>query len=283
MDHTGDLSLFPKSTKAIFGPDWKKTFGTWYPTNPKSPYHEYEFDGRQVIELSTAIFDRDVAGLKAHDYFSDGSFYVLHAPGHTAEHLCGLVRTTPSSATKHSTFVLLGGDSCHFMGVMRPTSANILPEVVTSQDLLNPPSSLSLPSTCEIWTDKHPYAKDELARAIVFYRPSDDESRYYLDHAQAIDTISKLQALDADPNVLVTIAHDPSLGEILPKLDSKTKGLTGKAINHWKEEGWKQKLMWSSSKELPRDATPGMLHLVDGQYCAGERLQTVEEWGEKYL
>lgn len=283
MDHTGNLSLFPKSTQAIFGPSWKQNFGTWYPTNLESPYHEYEFEGRDVIELKESDFKGEIAGLKAHDYFGDGSFYILHASGHTAEHICGLVRTSPSSSTEESTFVLLGGDSCHFMGVMRPTDQMPLPDNVTGEAIVSPPPQLSLPCACDIWTHNHPRADKDQARRTPFYLPSNDEARYYLDHAQAMDTIAKLQALDANPNVLVTIAHDPSLGEVLPKLDSKSNGLTGKEINDWKRQGWKKKLIWSFLRELPRADKAGMPHLVKGQYRAGTMIQTVEEWTEKYL
>jgi hypothetical protein len=41
---------------------------------------ESDFEDRKVVELSS--FDHGlVGGMPAHDYFGDGSFYLLDAPG----------------------------------------------------------------------------------------------------------------------------------------------------------------------------------------------------------
>jgi len=97
-----------------------------------------------------------------------------------------------------------------------------------------------------------------------------DPGSFYLDQPLALKTISKLQALDANPNVFVTIAHDPTLGEVLPKLGSEL------TVNDWKEAGYKKKAMWGWLKELPRDGKPGMPRLVDGQYRAGKKTKNLD-------
>lgn len=274
FDHTGDMSLFPKSTKGVFGPDWKKNFGTFYPENQDSVYHAYEFEGREVVELEAKVFDKEIAGLEAFDYFGDGSMYLLHSPGHTAEHMTAFVRTTIGQNGEDDTFMLLGGDSCHFPGVLRPTEANPIPETFTRSSETKLPDSVSLPCPCTLWTNHHPRVqeKDQSCKT-PFYVPSTDAGSFYLDQPQALETISKLQALDANPNVFVTIAHDPTLGEILPKLES------GQTVNDWKEKKYKSKARWGWLKELPRDGTPGTTPLVDGQYQGGKKIMNLENLG----
>lgn len=272
FDHVGDLSLFPTSTKAVFGHTFKQNFGTYYPENPDSPFHAYEFQGREVIELQPSNFTTEIAGFPAHDFFSDGSLYLLQSPGHTAEHITALVRTTAGPNESDNTFVLLGGDSCHFPGVLRPTPMNKLPQTFTSSSNFTPPPSISLPCPCTLFTSSHPRAKDvDEARMTPFYEPSKAEGTYYLDHAEALHTISKLQVFDAHPNVFVTITHDPTLGEILPKLES------GQTINDWKEKKYKEKCMWNWLKELPRDGKPGMPHYVDDLYRDGVKVRGFDE------
>jgi hypothetical protein len=84
LDHTGDPSLFPKSTSLVVGPRFKsdKTTFPGYPKNPDALVVDDAFEGREVVELdfSTGL---DIGGFPAIDFFGDGSFYILNAPGHS--------------------------------------------------------------------------------------------------------------------------------------------------------------------------------------------------------
>lgn len=108
-DHCGDLSLLPSSTDLLVGPGFEEAFLPGYPTKESSPFWEAEFRGRQVIEVP---FDEKlrIGQYQAHDYFGDGSLYILNVPGHAVGHICALIRTTPDTA------IFLGGDVCHFTG-----------------------------------------------------------------------------------------------------------------------------------------------------------------------
>ena len=64
-------------------------------------------------------------------------------------------------------------------------------------------------------------------------------------------------AFDADENVLVCIAHD---GGLLDVLDWYPRG----SINQWKEKGWKGRARWGFVNELPVDGKPGSEILVRG-------------------
>ncbi|KAH9935471.1 uncharacterized protein B0H18DRAFT_1114212 [Fomitopsis serialis] len=67
-------------------------------------FPESDFLGRDVIEIPFGNDAPLVGGLKSYDYFGDGSFYLLEAPGltpailHCVGHMLGLARTTPSPA-----------------------------------------------------------------------------------------------------------------------------------------------------------------------------------------
>lgn len=108
-DHSGNLSRLAPSTDLIVGPGFKKAFEPGYPKNQGSVFYEADFKGRNVIEPDFG--DKFKIGkYQAHDYFGDGSFYVLNVPGHTTGHVSALARTTADS------FIFMGGDVCHFTG-----------------------------------------------------------------------------------------------------------------------------------------------------------------------
>jgi hypothetical protein len=114
----------PTTTKLIVGSGIKQAFFPGYPTATDSPILSREFDGREVTELSLAEFNLEIGGLKALDYFGDGSFYLLSAPGHAIGHLNALARTTAN------TFIYLAGDSVHHLSELRPHGTNHLPQSV---------------------------------------------------------------------------------------------------------------------------------------------------------
>lgn len=75
-----------------------------------------------------------------------------------------------------------------------------------------------------------------------------------------MDSIRKLWEIDADPNVLVIIAHDSAPLDVLPFFPE------GGTINDWKEKGYKEKMHWHFVNELPVDGKAGRETMVDGLY-----------------
>lgn len=121
-DHTGDPSTFPSSTALIVGPGFKSAFVPGFPANPDGVVLESDYAGRELREVS---FDPSPSVLKignfnALDYFEDGSFYILDAPGHTIGHLCALARVKGEDGREG--FVFMGGDACHHNGEFRPSA-----------------------------------------------------------------------------------------------------------------------------------------------------------------
>jgi len=67
--------------KLIIGPGSTDAHLPGYPANEKSHINESDIAGREVVEISKEQFNVIVGGMNAYDYFGDGSFYLLDAPG----------------------------------------------------------------------------------------------------------------------------------------------------------------------------------------------------------
>ena len=147
FDHCGAPSKLSKSTKMIVGPKFRETFLPGYPSKEDSPFHEADFKDREVIEVPFSD-DIKIGRFQTYDYFGDGSFYILNVPGHAVGHISALVRTTPE------TFVFLGGDVCHFNGVIRPTTFLPLPEYVPEETALDERIPRCCP--CSAFLSSHP-------------------------------------------------------------------------------------------------------------------------------
>lgn len=218
FDHTGDPSTFDSGTALVVGPGIKDHFMPGYPTNPNASLLDSDWAGRQVREVEFTDSDLQIGRFKAFDYFGDGSFYLLDAPGHALGHMGALARVTTDPAS----FVLLGADAAHHGGELRPSEQMPLPQSI-------PGLGLHGETIC-------PGALfEELGgsgdRKTPFYCPTDTGSN--LDVVATADTIQKIQEFDALDNVFVILAHDPSIAEhieFFPKpagnflrLDWKTK------------------------------------------------------------
>jgi hypothetical protein len=85
-----------------------------------------------------------------------------------------------------------------------------------------------------------------------------------------MESIKKMQAFDESPDIVVCIAHDPTLLQVLPFLnDDPTKDL-----NDWQTQGYKEKAKWGWLNELPRNnQQPGRPMLVKGVRRNGELVE----------
>lgn len=218
-DHVGDASTFDKHTALVVGPGFKDAFTPGYPTTKDCPILESDYEGRELKEIA---FDQGlkIGRFRAFDYFGDGSFYLLDSPGHAIGHLCGLARVT----TSPSTFVLMGGDSCHHGGEFRPSAYRQIPSSIFPNPLDNKSKT---PCPGSLFDD--------------LYRDGDSKKPFYAvaedmahNHAEAEETIDKVIEADGHDEVFVVMAHDHSLLSVVdffPKYatDFKSKG--------WAEEG----------------------------------------------
>jgi len=146
FDHCGDPSALPKSVKLVVGPKFRETFLPGYPSRQDSPFHEADFTGRDVVEVPFSD-DFKIGQFQAYDYFGDGSLFILNVPGHAVGHISSLVRTT------EDTFVLLGGDVCHFTGVIRPTTYVPIPDYIPDETALD--KRIPRPCPCSAFLSSH--------------------------------------------------------------------------------------------------------------------------------
>lgn len=224
FDHTGDVSTFPSSTELVVGPGVKATSWPGWPTNPDGMVLDSDAEGRVVREIS---FEGGIkiGAFDAVDFFGDGSFYLLDAPGHAIGHLCALARTS----AEEPSFVFMGADACHHPGVFRPSDYLPLPSGPTLS-----PHRLGDPSRCPgALIEQLAKPKESL------FKPS---VRMFPEYDAALDTIRKIQELDAADECLVIIAHDLSLRDKIPMFPDN--------INSWRADGIKTETRWLFYEDL---------------------------------
>ncbi|KIW68465.1 hypothetical protein PV04_04407 [Phialophora macrospora] len=235
FDHTGDLTKFPSSTDALVGPGYVKAFLPGWPANRK----QYEttsdlYEGRRIIELDFTPTNPKIlslGGFMAHDYFSDGSFYILSTPGHTIGHLSALARTT--SENGKSTFIFMGGDIAHSHAVFRPSSKHPLPDVIPTPN--GRPFTLTTCPTEFIAQMHHLYSQPGgqlLSRTTPFSRVAGSEHNL----VESQQSANKLADFDGESDILTVLAHDAALQDILDFFPQKANG--------WKEKKWKAEGHW---------------------------------------
>jgi len=236
-DHTGNPALFPSSTSLIVGPGFRENCMPGYPSNPAAPLLDADFDGRDVNEVTFSGLQ--IGGFRAHDYFDDGSFYILDAPGHTISHICALARVT----SEPDTFIFLGADACHHGGEFRPTAYLPLPEKIN----LGPLHKHADTDAAMYFCPGSMFEKLAPTANRPFYRAS---KAFAYDSVKADETIEKLEVFDAVHNVWVVIAHDRSLLEPGMGVDFFPLG----NVNGWKEKGLAEKTRWRFLKDLKKAA-----------------------------
>ncbi|KAJ7784552.1 beta-lactamase-like protein [Mycena metata] len=226
FDHIGDTSKFPASTELVFG---GATSTATHETNPTSHLKESDFAGRKSVPLDFEESTLVIGGLRAVDFFRDGSFYLLDAPGHLAGHICALARVTPTS------FVYLGGDACHHPGMLRP-SANL------HRHFPCPGALLAATRTSVSAAHFAPPGAGEFDLAARTTPLLDvAEGGFYAEPPAARASIAKMGDFDANEDVFVVLAHDATLEDVVGPFPT--------VLNEWKAKGWKERVIWSFLEE----------------------------------
>ncbi|OQU99725.1 hypothetical protein CLAIMM_05317 [Cladophialophora immunda] len=268
-DHIGDMSLFPPSTEVVVGPGFKSSplLLPGFPEKLDSPVRTSDFAGRELREIDFGNSGLRIGGYGAYDFFGDGSFYLLDTPGHCLGHMCGLARTTGGD---DSTFLLLGGDICHFVGDLRPNPTYPIPDPVPADVLDRDSSFFPAPCPCSLFTDHHPAVSPGLPagdpETTPFYKVSTLGNSAYVDPPTAQASVDKLIHFEQCPSVMVCLAHDGALLKYLPTFNEDP----GSDLNSWKSKGWKEKCRWDWLNELPRNGKPGRAPIVEGFWRDGK-------------
>jgi glyoxylase-like metal-dependent hydrolase (beta-lactamase superfamily II) len=213
----------------VVGPGFKKAMIPGYPANPDSFIRESDYADRTLREI-TFETGLKIGQFPAYDYFGDGSFYLLNSPGHAIGHLCGLARTT---GEEDSTFVLLGGDVCHYPGIFRPSVHLPVPDAISPHPCL-PNSDFPLcPGTAFVELQK---ARGRASKSSLY------DMTFGHDIPLAQHTATWLQELDADDRIFVIIAHDSTVRDGVDHFP--------KSLNDWRSKGWGKSLKWAFFKDL---------------------------------
>lgn len=243
-DHTGDPSTFDPETALIVGPGFKKAFLPGYPADPEAVILESDYAGRELREVRFTGGER-VGRFAAHDYFGDGSFYLLDSPGHAVGHLCGLARVTSGGGDAGAgagagvgadSYVFMGGDASHHPGEFRPSAHLPLPGTISPHPLGGGEGG-GMPCPGALF--EHLLRGGDGARP--FYGIA--EGGVSVDPATAEETIGKMQEADAQGGrVLVVVAHDASLLDVVEFFP--------KFANDFASKGWVEKGRWAFLKDF---------------------------------
>lgn len=118
-DHIGNPAGFGPETSFIVGPSALSLISgsESYPTNPHSHFDSSLLPLDRTTELPSGTdtaFWRPVGPFpETHDYFGDGSLFIVNSPGHLAGHINLLVRIEVEK------WIYLAGDSCHDVRILR--------------------------------------------------------------------------------------------------------------------------------------------------------------------
>lgn len=143
--------------------------------------------------------------------------------------MTALARVTPTS------FITLGGDTFHHVGEARPRPefqknfpcpAHLLEE-----------SKKSI-STDYFWSPRSRNGAFDLpSRSQQLLAISDLPDSFYADPVTSQVSLEKLATFDADPDILVIVAHDMSLRDFIPYYPAY--------LNDWKANGLKESTVWN--------------------------------------
>ncbi|KAG5645971.1 hypothetical protein DXG03_004763 [Asterophora parasitica] len=222
FDHTGDMAKWPAATQLVVG---QGTLLEPFSVNSKSSLLDSDVSDHKIRKIKFDESSHKFGDFRAVDFFGDGSFYLLDAPGHLSGHMVALARVTPT------TFLLLGGDTCHHVGQMRPNEHFHRHHPCPGDLLAAARSSISTEYFGPTFEDG---TFDLASRKVPLLQIP--ENTFYEDEPKARETISHLGVLDANDDVFVIMAHDISLTKVIEKYPAR--------LNAWKEKGWKQKAVW---------------------------------------
>ncbi|KAJ6620265.1 hypothetical protein B0H10DRAFT_2022028 [Mycena sp. CBHHK59/15] len=225
FDHIGDMSKFPNTTDLVIGPGTNRSL---YPQFPDAALQVSDFAGHTVTELNFDYANLTFSGLPALDYFGDGSFYLLNTPGHLAGHITALARVAPSS------FIVLGADTCHHPGQLRPRPLFQQTYPCPAQLLTATQASVS---TDFFWSPaSRAGAFDMRSRAQPLLSVPDKPNSADSDPVAARVSLDKVAGFDAHEDFFVVLAHDASVVEVLPYFPA--------SLSAWRGGDMKDRVVW---------------------------------------
>ncbi|KAL4966973.1 MBL fold metallo-hydrolase [Aspergillus stella-maris] len=223
-DHIGNVAPFPNHVGLVIGPGFREAYLPGPSALDDCPIPTSDYTGREMIEVDfNGPRSLEIGRMRAHDYFGDGSFYLLDTPGHSVGHLSAVVRTS----TNPDTFVILGADAIHETGELRPSQYLPIPETLNLAHLSNPQQNIFCPGHVvhEFQASRGRKSADALFNPTAGYNMADVHS-----------TIGMLQEFDWNENFFFIYAHDGSIKGIVDEFPMP--------LNDWKEKDWGRLTKW---------------------------------------
>lgn len=109
-DHIGDARPFTKA-EFILGAEGKGIIIGEDPQARKPVVIPISAPAERTHFITN--WETSIGGLRAHNFFGDGSMYVLDTPGHLPGHVAVLARTSPDGS-----WILLVGDAVHHRSIL---------------------------------------------------------------------------------------------------------------------------------------------------------------------
>jgi hypothetical protein len=180
---------------------------------------EIEFDERESGQR--------IGRFAAHDFFDDGSFYLLNAPGHTIGHFRALARIS----SLPDSFVFMGADVCHHAGEFRPPVYHPLPAMLAP----SPVSRLGKVCPGSLFQAIQPQRSATEPVYIVQPMLAHDEEG-------AVWSVHGTSEFNADENVLVIIPHDEDILDLVDFFPKK--------LGDWRENGVGTRTRWAFLRDF---------------------------------
>lgn len=248
FDHTGDPSTFPSCTKLVVGPGVTAASWPGYPTRAEAIVRDSDAAGRLVEEVSFKGSELKIGRFDAVDYFGDGSFYLLDAPGHAVGHMCALARTS----SEPPSFIFMGADCCHHAGALRPSKNSLLDlqgliGCTMQQHGCSGAANRDLAAVGGKSAQKPVPCPGDFLLSILDKandRPLFGVPRNLIfpEHDAAVETVAKIQELDSLDEVFVIISHDMSIRDHIPLFPDN--------INGWREADLRRRTRWLFLKDF---------------------------------
>lgn len=166
--------------------------------------------------------------MKTIDFFKDGGFYILDAPGHAVGHVNALAGTATSQDGLDDTFIFLEADSYHLGSQLRPNPYTPFPSSIEI------PSFSHCPCPGELFERIHPLPVGGDPSVTPFQIIPEESVAINIKDAREV--IRRIQAFDADGRVFVVNAHEWNYYDVLEVFPE--------SANEWKTKGWKEKARW---------------------------------------
>ncbi|KAF9885385.1 hypothetical protein FE257_013003 [Aspergillus nanangensis] len=223
-DHIGDVAPFPSAVNLVVGPGFREAYLPGPSALSDYPIPVADCVGREVTEVDfSGPQSLKVGRMRAHDYFGDGSLYLLDTPGHSVGHLSAMVRTSANP----DTFIILGADAIHDTGELRPSQYLPVPNTLNLAHLSNRQQNIFCPG--------HMVHGLQASRG---RKPTDALFNPTAGHnmADVLRTIGMLQEFDWNEDFFFIYAHDGSIKGIVDEFPTP--------LNDWKAKDWGRLTKW---------------------------------------